>query len=526
MKISRKSAEFSLFSGLAAVLACFIGILMLLAHAANAQGQVPKAASIKIDRDRTIGEIDPKIYGNFIEHLGRCIYGGIYDPASPLADDDGFRKDIIKATRNLNVTILRWPGGNFVSGYHWEDGIGPKEARPRRIDLAWGAVETNLVGTDEYIRFCRKIGAEPYICINLGTGTWDEARYWVEYCNWESGTHYADLRRKNGAEKSHQVTYWALGNEMDGSWQMGHRSADDYGKFALEAAKLMKWVDPKIKLVACGSSHFGADWVGWNRTVLSYLKDYADYIALHTYLGNRSNEYYTFLARTTDVEARIKVTEGLIRETMLKSRRKEPIYIAFDEWNVWYRAGIKERLEETYNLEDALVVALFLNTFVRNAHIVKIANLAQLVNVIAAIRADEKGMWLQTIYHPLYLFANNCSGKSLDVFVESETYDAGEYKNIPYFDVSAAYHAEKKELVLNVVNRHKDRDMEAEIISQDGRFSGKAVVEEINGPDIKAENSLTEQKVKVSTKEMSVSGSRFSYRFPAHSFTMMRVPIV
>jgi alpha-N-arabinofuranosidase len=220
------------------------------------------------------------------------------------------------------------------------------------------------------------------------------------------------------------------------------------------------------------------------------------------------------------------VTEGLIRETMLKSRRKEPITIAFDEWNVWYRAGIKERLEESYNLEDALVVGLFLNTFVRNAHIVKIANLAQLVNVIAAIRSDEKGMWLQTIYHPLYLFANNCSGKSLDVFVESQTYDAGEYKNIPYLDVSAAYNAEKKEVVLNVVNRHKDKGMDAEIISQDGQFSGKAVVEEINGPDIKTENNLTEQKVKVSTKEMAVSGSRFSYRFPAHSFTMMRIPIV
>ena len=525
MKISRKSVGLSLFSGLAAVpVFCFI-VLVPLVQAAGAQDLAPKAARIKIDRGRTIGEIDPKIYGNFVEHLGRCIYGGISDPASALADEDGFRKDVIEATRRLNVTILRWPGGNFASGYHWEDGIGPKQARPKRIDLAWGAVEPNLVGTDEYIRFCRKIGAEPYICVNLGTGTWDEARYWVEYCNRDSGSHYADLRRKNGAEMPHQVTYWALGNEMDGSWQMGHRSAEDYGKFALEAGKLMKWVDPKIKLVACGSSHFGADWVGWNRTVLSYLKDYAEYIALHTYLGNRGNDYYTFLARTTDVEARIKVTEGLIREAMLKSRRKEPIYIAFDEWNVWYRAGVKERLEETYNLEDALAVALFLNTFVRNAHIVKIANMAQLVNVIAPIRAGDKGMWLQTIYHPLYLFANNCFGKSLDVFVEGETYDTGEYKNIPYLDVSAAYNEEKKELVLNVVNRHKDRDLEAEVISQDGQFSGKAVVEEVNSPDIKAENSLTEQKVKITTKEMPVSGSRFRYPFPAHSFTMLRIKI-
>ncbi len=525
MRIARNSFILCLFRCLVGVSATFMIFHIILAPAAAAQTKKPEAARIKIDRDRTIGEIDPKIYGNFIEHLGRCIYGGIYDPASPLADEDGFRKDVIEATRRLNVTILRWPGGNFVSGYHWEDGIGPKESRPKRIDLAWGAIEPNFVGTDEYIRFCRKVGAEPYICINLGTGTWNEARFWVEYCNRESGTHYADLRRKNGAEKPYQVTYWALGNEVDGSWQMGHRSAEDYGKFALEAAKLMKWVDPKIKLVACGSSYFGAGWVDWNRTVLSYLKDYADYIALHTYLSNRGNDYYTFLARTTDVDARIKVTEGLIRETMLKSRRKEPIFIAFDEWNVWYRAGVKEALEETYNLEDALVVALFLNTFVRNAHVVKIANMAQLVNVIAPIRADEKGLWLQTIYHPLYLFANNCSGTSLDVFVESETYDAGEYKSVPYLDVSAAYNTEKKELVLNVVNRHKDKDIEAEVISQEGQFSGKAVVEEVNGPDIKAENSLTEQKVKIVTKEVPVSGSSLRYRFPAHSFTMLRAKL-
>lgn len=522
MKSSRKFVGLLLFSRLAAAVVFCSIVLIPLAQAAGGQSQAQKAARIKIDRDRTVGEIDPKIYGNFIEHLGRCIYGGIYDPTSPQSDENGFRKDVIEAARRLNVTILRWPGGNFVSGYRWEDGIGPKETRPKRIDLAWGAIEPNLVGTDEYIRFCREVGAEPYICINLGTGTWDEARNWVEYCNRESGTHYADLRRRNGAEKPHQVMYWALGNEMDGSWQMGHRSAEDYGKFALEAAKLMKWVDPRIKLVACGSSYFGAGWVDWNRTVLSYLKDYADYIALHTYLGNRQNDYYSFLAQTTDVEARIKVTEGLIRETMLRSRRKEPIYIAFDEWNVWYRTGVKEALEETYNLEDALVVALFINTFVRNAHIVKIANMAQLVNVIAPIRADAKGMWLQTIYHPLYLFANNCAGTSLDVFVDCDTYDAGDYKSIPCLDVSAAYNTEKKELVLNVVNRHKDKDIEAEIISQEGTFSGKVFIEEVNGPDIKAENSPTDEKVKISTKDMSVSGSRFRYRFPAHSFTMIR----
>lgn len=491
----------------------------------DVQARELKIARIKIDRERQIGEIDPKIYGNFIEHLGRCIYGGISDPASPQADEDGFRKDVIEAIRDLGVTILRWPGGNFASGYHWLDGIGQKEARPRRVELAWGTVEPNLVGTDEFIRFCRKVGAEPYICVNLGTGTWNEARYWVEYCNRDSGTSYADLRKKNGSPEPHKVTYWALGNEMDGEWQMGHRSAEEYGKFALEAAKLMKWTDPEIKLVACGSSHFGADWIQWNRTVLWCLRDYADYIALHTYLGDWNKDYYTFLARTTDVEARIKVTEGLIRETLLRAKRKNPISIAFDEWNVWYRAGIEQKLEETYDLQDALVVALFLNSFVRNAHIVKIANMAQLVNVIAPIRADEKGMWLQTIYHPLFLFARNCFGQSLDVFVDSEAYDAGDYKNIPYLDVSAAYNAEMKEIIINVVNRHKEKDIEAEIISQDGAFSGQASIEEVNGPEIKATNSLQEQKVKIVKKEIGVSGGRISYKFPPHSFTMIRAKL-
>ena len=291
----------------------------------------PQKGKIKVDLERTIGEIDPKIYGNFIEHLGRCIYGGVFDFGSPLADADGVRSDVLKASQNLKVSILRWPGGNFVSGYHWMDGIGNPDARPRRIDLAWGAVESNRVGTDEFLRYCRKLGAEPYICVNMGTGTWDEARNWVEYCNRDSGTYYADLRRQNGQRTPYKVKYWALGNEMDGSWQMGHKSAEDYGKFALEAAKLMKWIDPEIKLVACGSSAFGRDWTTWDRTVLDYLKDHADYIALHTYVGNRENDYYRFMTSTIDVENRITIVEGLIREALGKTRRKSPIFIAFDE---------------------------------------------------------------------------------------------------------------------------------------------------------------------------------------------------
>ena len=484
-------------------------------------------ARIKIDLERRIGEIDRKIYGNFIEHLGRCIYGGIYDPGSPLADNDGFRSDVVEASKALNVSILRWPGGNFASGYHWEDGIGPKERRPKRVDLAWGAIESNQIGTDEFIKFCRKVGTEPYICVNLGTGSWDEARNWVEYCNRKSGTYYSDLRIKNGNPEPFKVTYWALGNEMDGDWQMGHRNADDYGKYALEASKLMKWIDPDIKLVASGSSYFSGGWVDWNRTVLNYLKDHVDYIALHTYLGDHTKNYYEFLASTIDVEKRINIVEGLIKETLSKSRRTTPIHIAFDEWNVWYRAWNEQKLEETYDLQDVLVDAQFLNCFVRNAHIVKIANMAQLVNVIAPMKVDNGKLWLQTIYYPLQLFAGNCLGTSLETFVACDTYDAGKFKKVPYLDVSSAYDERTSTVVINVVNRHRDQSIETEIVNQSGQFAKDAVAYEVNASDPKAQNGPTNQSVKTVQKDFNTGGGqRFVYTFPPHSFTLIKAKVL
>ena len=495
--------------------------LFTLIIVANGIGKDATKARIKIDVERQVGEIDPIIYGNFIEHLGRCIYGGIYEPDSPHADEEGFRKDVLQAAKELNVTILRWPGGNFVSGYHWEDGIGPREKRPRRIDLAWGAIENNHIGTDEYIRFCRKLGTEPYICINLGTGTWDEARNWVEYCNRESGTYYTDLRQKNGFEKPHKVIYWALGNEMDGDWQMGHRDAEDYAKYALEAAKMMKWIDPDIKLVGCGSSNFGGDWIGWNRTVLNILKNHIDYIALHTYLGDRDNNYYKFMANPTHVDRNIEIVEGLIRETLTRTRRQTPIYIAYDEWNVWYRAGGREQLEETYDLQDALVVAQFLNAFVRHAHIVKIANMAQLVNVIAPIRTTTDDLWRQTIYFPLQLFAQNCYGTALEVFVDCAVYEADHFKNIPYLDVSAAFNNQSDELVLNVVNRHQEQTIATTIVSQFGEFADAGVARIVNGPEVKVVNTRQEQPVKIATQEVQAKGQELKFNFAPHSFTQI-----
>ncbi len=503
-------------------------IALMIGNSAMAQTK-GLSARIKIDTDRIIGEIDEKIYGNFSEHLGRCIYGGIYDPGSKLSNKMGFRKDVLEAAKSLNVTILRWPGGNFVSGYHWEDGIGPKKNRPERTDLAWQTPEPNTFGTDDFIDFCRAVGTEPYFAVNLGTGTLDEARNWVEYCNVKEGPYYAELRKKNGHKEPYNVKYWSLGNEMDGFWQMGHKNAEDYGKYALEAAKLMKWTSPEIKLIVAGSSNFygGADPHGWNRVVLDYLKDYVDYIALHKYVGNRDNDYYSFMASTMDIDERTSIVEGQIKEAMSKMQRPRQIYVAWDEYNVWYRArggaAAKGRnaLEEKYNLEDALVIAGFLNAFIRNAHIVKMANMAQLVNVIAPVFTSKTDMYRQTIYYPLALFANNSFGTSLDVFVDSPTYDTEQRKNVPYLDVSVAYNDD--EVVINVVNRHLTDGIKTQIISQKGEFSGKFTVHEVNGPDVKTENTFGSESIKTVEKpSIKVNGNSFSYEFPPHSYVMIK----
>lgn len=487
-------------------------------------------ARIKIDVERTIGEIDEKLYGNFTEHLGRCIYGGIYDPTSPMADADGWRTDVLEAAKELNVTQLRWPGGNFVSGYHWEDGIGPQEERPRRIDLAWGDVETNEIGTDEFIDYCRKLGAEPYFCVNLGTGTWDEARNWVEYCNIESGTYYSDLRRMNGYDEPHNVIYWGLGNEMDGDWQMGQRKAADYAKYALEAGKMMKWIDPDIKLVASGSSWFGGErngWIEWNRIVLEELREHADYISLHTYIANKPEvvDYYEFMAEPLGVDRSIEITAALIREAMNGTERDEPIYIAFDEYNTWDPSRTHPKLEEIYNLQDALVVAGFLNSFVRHADVVKIANMAQLVNVIAPMFITDGDLWFQPTFYPLALFANNCFGTSIDTYVDCDTYEAGEFEEVPYLDVSTAYNEETNEMIINVVNRHLEDAITTDIISQHGEFARTGTAYEVNGDDVKIRNSKDEVNVQTTEKSFDAGGEEFTYTFPAHSFTMLKVKL-
>ena len=500
-------------------------------------------ARIKIDLDRTIGVVDKNIYGNFVEHLGRCVYGGIYDEGSKLSDEQGYRKDVMQAVKDLNVSVARYPGGNFVSNYNWLDGVGPKSERPTRMELAWNTLESNQFGTNEFIEYTRKMGIEPYFSVNMGTGTIEEARRWVEYCNVKEGSYYAELRKKHGYPEPYHIKYWSLGNEMDGTWQMGHLDAVDYSKKALEAAKLMIRTSPEIKLIAAGSSNYraGADPDYWNQTVLQTLKDQIDYIALHMYVGNPENNYYNFLATPLVLEKRTKLVKGMIDQAMQKAVRgtKDPIYIAWDEYNVWYRnRGVsagkgKIVLEEKYNLEDALVVSGILNAFIRNADIVKMANMAQLVNVIAPIFTNETGMFKQTIYFPLQLFANNSFGISLNVFVDCKTYNTEKFSlgvnettaqlnGVPYLDVSATYN--NGELILNVTNRNKDEAITTDIISQNGAFSGPFKVFEINGPDIKSANDFGKETVKTVEKSNTITanGTKITYSFPPHSITMIK----
>jgi len=506
---------------------------------------IAQNARIKIDIERQIGEVSPLIYGNFVEHLGRCVYGGIYDPDSPLADERGFRKDVLDAVRDLHVSITRYPGGNFVSNYHWLDGVGPKEERVPRMELAWHRLETNEFGTNEFMQFAREVNTEPYFTVNMGTGTIEEAQHWVEYCNIKEGPYFAELRKKHGFAEPYNIKYWSLGNEMDGFWQMGHLNVKDYSKKAREAAKLMRLTDPNIKLVAAGSSNYrpGADPDNWNSTVLHELRDVVDYIALHIYVGNPDDNYYNFMSAPLVLDQRTQIVKGMIAREMQHAQRgdRDPVYIAWDEYNVWYRArrGASARgeraLEEKYNLEDALVVAGFLNAFIRNADIVKMANMAQLVNVIAPIFTNENDLFKQTIYYPLQLFSKNVKGTSLDVFVDCDTYDTEEFniglgevstvqKNVPYLDVSATY--SDGEVMICVVNRNKDKAIATDIISQKGEFSGNMKVFEVNGPNIKSMNDFEKEEVKTVEKDdIKVRGNKITYSFPPHSFTLLKCEV-
>jgi len=427
---------------------------------------------MRLDRDYRIGTVDPRLFGSFVEHLGRAVYGGIYEPGHPDADDMGFRRDVIKLVRELQIPIIRYPGGNFVSGYCWEDGVGPREKRPHRLDLAWQTLETNEVGTNEFITWAKKVNAEVMLAVNLGTRGPDAARQLVEYCNHPAGTYWSDLRKAHGYPEPHAIKTWCLGNEMDGPWQIGAKTADEYGRLACETAKVMKWVDPGIELVACGSSGRGMPtFPDWEATVLEHTYEHVDYLSLHTYYGNREQDTPNYLARSLDMDDFIKSVVAVCDYVKAKKRSKKTIYLSFDEWNVWYHSNEADqallrwtvappRLEDIYNMEDALLVGCMLITLLKHADRVKIACLAQLVNVIAPIMTEKGGKaWRQSIFYPFQHASLYGRGQVLLPVINSPVYDSKDFSAVPYLEAAAVWQEEQKELTIFAVNRDWQEDM-------------------------------------------------------------------
>lgn len=484
-------------------------------------------ARIKVDVDRRVGTVSRLIYGQFIEHLGRCIYEGIYEEGSPLSDEEGFRRDVMEAVRGLRVPVIRWPGGNFVSAYHWEDGVGPKDERPRRWDLAWKKEESNRFGTDEFISYCRKVGAEPYICVNTGTGTIEEAANWVEYCNGTSNTYYANLRRRNGHEEPFKVRWWGIGNEISGDWQIGKREATEHAWAAREFAKAMRRVDPDIKLVACGACAVNP--TDWNLPLLRRTADLVDGIAVHRYI--RPGDYYDTLAQTLLAEDDIRIWNTAIDIVMHETRKPRRITIIFDEWNIFPSAR-REDHKGRYTLTDALVVATFLNIFQRNCTTVEMANLAQMVNVLAPIKTRPDGLFLETIYHPLALYAEHCGSVVLDPFVEAETYRteqpvrawAGEPEagRVSMLDVSVTLDEERRTLTLACICRHKEAPVEAEVALAGLRVEPVGRVYELVHDDLNATNDFdAPDNVVPRQREVGDLSECFRYTFPPHSLTLL-----
>ncbi|MDD2393597.1 MAG: alpha-N-arabinofuranosidase [Eubacteriales bacterium] len=443
-----------------------------------------------IDRDYRLAEINKRIFGSFIEHIGRAVYGGIYDPDHPTADSEGFRKDVIELVKELHPPIIRYPGGNFVSGYNWEDGVGPRKNRKEKLDLAWQTLESNQIGLNEFVRWAKLVDSEVMMAVNLGTRSVDSARELVEYCNHDSGSYWSDLRISHGNRHPHNIRTWCLGNEMDGDWQIGHKTAEEYGRLAQEAAKVMKMVDPGIELVVCGSTNNLTDtFPDWEATVLTHTYDQVEYISLHSYYANSDNDTMNFYAKTLNMDSVIKSVTATCDHIKAKKRSKKTINISFDEWNVWYHSieetskiepwtSRQHYFEENYDLNDAIMVGCMLITLLKNADRVRIACMAQLVNVIAPIMTEDNGRaWKQTIFYPYYHMIRYARGTVLQSVISSSKYDCREFCDVPYLEAVAVHNAGDRddEVVVFAVNRSTEDSL---VLECDMRSFGSCDVSE------------------------------------------------
>jgi alpha-N-arabinofuranosidase len=423
--------------------------------------------SATIDPEFRVGTIDRRLFGSFVEHLGRCVYGGIYEPGSTYADADGYRTDVLELIRELGTTIVRYPGGNFVSGYRWEDGVGPVSARPTRLDLAWRTIESNQFGLHEFIKWAALAGVQPMMAVNLGTRGIQESCDLLEYANHPGGSALSDLRSKHGGRDPFAIKLWCLGNEMDGPWQVGHKDADAYGALAAETAKAMRQIDPTIELVVCGSSNERMPTFGsWEATVLDHAFEHVDYVSLHSYYEPRRGDLSSFLASGYAMDQFIRGVAATADHVAAKKKSRKRLRLSFDEWNVWYEerfvghtqlelAKAPRLLEDEFSGLDAVVVGSLLMTLLRHADRIGVACLAQLVNVIAPIRAEpDTPAWRQTIFHPLALTARYARGSALDTRSKSPLLATVEHGDVPAVDVIGTIEDESGELTVLAVNRH------------------------------------------------------------------------
>jgi alpha-L-arabinofuranosidase len=495
-----------------------------------------RKAEIIIDKHYVIAPIDRRLYGSFIEHLGRAVYDGIYQPESPFADEQGFRKDTLKLVNELKVPVVRYPGGNFVSGYHWEDGIGPKQSRPSQVDIAWQVIETNQFGLNEFVDWSKKAQTEVMMAVNLGTRGITEAKDILEYCNLEGGTKWSELRKAHGYAKPHDIKLWCLGNEMDGPWQIGHKTAQEYGRLASETGRVMKVLDPTIELVACGSSSLTMPtFASWEAEILDHCYDEVDYISLHQYYGNKANDTADFLASNVGMDSFIESVASICDYVKAKKRTKKTINLSFDEWNVWYHSHEADKkldkwvqkphqLEDIYTMEDALLVGSMLITMIRHADRIKIACLAQLVNVIAPIMTSDTGAWRQTIFYP-YMHASTLgNGVVLNTLVKAPVYESKTYGEASYLDAVMIFNEELEELTLLAVNKNLEEGL---LIECDLRqYQGYQVVEHLvlTHEDLKAIN--TEENpynVVPFCGEAKIQDNRLNAPFGRQSWNVVRM---
>ena len=505
-------------------------------------------ARITIAREFTIGDVPRRLFGSFVEHMGRCVYTGIYEPGHPDADENGFRRDVLALTKELGATVIRYPGGNFVSGYNWEDGVGPAENRPRRLDGAWHTVETNAFGLHEFVAWSKLAGTEIMEAVNLGTRGVEAARELVEYANHPGGSYLSDLRKANGSEEPFDIKLWCLGNELDGPWQIGHKTADEYGRLAQEAAKAMKFVDPNIELVAVGSSGSGMPTFGdWEHTVLKHAYAEVDYISMHAYYQEVDGDAASFLATAVDMDHFIDDVVSTVDAVRAAGKHKKYVNLSFDEWNVWYQTGLDTEdqphnvgqswrehprlIEDSYNVTDAVVVGTLLNSLLRHGDRVKIANQAQLVNVIAPIRSEEGGpAWRQSIFWPFARMAELARGRILRTEVTSDKIETTKFGDVDLVDVSSTWDEERGRVALFLANRSLEGAAEVEVALH-GFTGGRVTRAEVlevpeDGDRFSANLKNSQDTVTLHALEgVVVDGGRMTLTLPALSWAVVELEV-